>query len=251
MAATAARADLSVPGHNWTLGGAYRRLMVRRRSAGVILSSATVVIATAILLSGCIASPERGDSRPLRMPVGIPEPIIADCEQSVGLGGSAPVTSIYRDTLGLHVRIGHSSRFAVGSGGGMSTTESALLSCLNVVARGRPVYPSDAAGRLLQWKYSTTVLWPCFAAHDANLGPTPSRATFLRGDPLEIDPYDLLRSPLSDVQTLQLGRDCPLIPRYLTIPSPSGIAVHPDGALLPVTCLECAPLPVGNPSPSR
>jgi hypothetical protein len=171
------------------------------------------VVAVVLLLAGCIASPGRGDSRPLRLPLGLPISVVAGCEQSAGLGGSAPVTTIWRDQLGLHVRIGLGSQYAVGSG--ISNTEAALLSCLTVASGTREPYPVDSAGLLLLWKYSATVLWPCFAQHGVDIGPLPSRATFLEGDPLQIDPFNLIRSGVSDELWAQLHRDCPPVPSYL------------------------------------
>lgn len=179
-------------------------------------------VALLLLLTGCIAAPRRGDSRPPRLPLGIPAPLVAGCERSVGLGGSAPSTVIWRDGGGLHVRIGHGTRFAVGSGGGKSATESALLSCLTVARGTQPDYPSDPAGLLLLWRYSSTVLWPCYAQHGLDVGPAPSRATFLRGDPLQMNPLDQLRGPVSDELWAQVQRDCPTLPRYLTADARGG-----------------------------
>lgn len=181
---------------------------------------AVVAASVLLLLTGCIGSPERGDSHPQRLPLGIPTRLVAGCEQSVGLGGSAPVTAIWRDSQGLHVRIGHGTQFAVGSGGGMSATESALLSCLTIARGTQPDYPTDSAGLLLLWRYSSTVLWPCYAQHGLDVGPAPSRAAFLRGDPLRINPLDQLRGPVSDELWVQVQRDCPSLPRYLNSATP-------------------------------
>lgn len=188
---------------------------VMQRRAGGIAGSAIVAAAVVLLLSGCIASPPRADSHPQRLPLGIPTHLVADCEQSVGLGGSAPVTAVWRDSQGLHVRIGHATQRPIGSGGGLSNTESALLSCLTVARGVQPDYPTDSAGLLLLWRYSNTVLWPCYAQHGVDVGPPPSRATFLRGDPLQINPLELRRSPVSDELWRQVQLDCPLLPGYL------------------------------------
>jgi len=195
--------------------------MQRRR--GVIAGSVVVAGAVLLLLTGCIASPERGDSHPQRLPLGIPTPLVAGCEQSVGLGGSAPVTAIWRDSQGVHVRIGHTSPGAVGSGGGLSNTESALLSCLTIALGTQPDYPTDSAGLLLLWRYSNTVLWPCYAEHGLDVGPAPSRAAFLRGDPLQINPLEQLRGPISDELWAQVQRDCPSLPKYLTTSPVAGV----------------------------
>jgi hypothetical protein len=189
------------------------------RRIGAVVGAITGAAAILLLLAGCIGQPDRNDSRLARLPLGIPEPVVASCEQSAGLGGSAPVTQVWREVDGIHVRIGLGNRAA---GSSVSPTELALKSCLTIAVGSQPVYPIDASGRLLQWKYSTTVLWPCFVAHDADLGETPSRATFLAGDPLQIDPYYLLRSPLDDLQSLQLQRDCPLVPSYLKATEAAG-----------------------------
>jgi hypothetical protein len=184
------------------------------------IGGVAAAISVLLVLAGCIAAPERGDSHPQRLPLGIPTRVVASCEQSVGLGGSAPVTSIWRDSQGIHVRIGHGTKFAVGSGGGQSATESALLSCLTISRGAQPDYPTDSAGLLLMWKYSSTVLWPCYALHGVNVGSVPTRATFLRGDPLQINPLNLLRGSISDELLAQVQRDCPPLPGYLASPSP-------------------------------
>jgi len=114
------------------------------------------------------------------------------------------------------MRIGHSTRHGVGigSGGGPSNTESALLSCLTVATGPLQSYPTDSASLLLLWKYSTTVLWPCIAQHDVDAGPAPTRADVLSGDPL-IDPYARLYSKLPAARLAQLRVDCPALPAYL------------------------------------
>ena len=197
----------------WSDGGMLRRL-------GVIAGPVVVGVAVLLLLSGCIASPERGDSHPQRLPLGIPTRLVAGCEQSVGLGGSAPVIAIWRDSQGVHVRIGHGPPGAIGSGGGLSNTESALLSCLTIARGTQPDYPTDSAGLLLLWRYSSAVLWPCYAQHGLDVGRAPSRATFLRGDPLQINPLDQLRGPVADELWAQVQRDCPSLPKYLATPTP-------------------------------
>lgn len=197
--------------------------MLRRQ--GVIASAVVGVVAVILLMSGCVSVPTRGDSRPQRLPLGIREGQVARCEQSVGLGGSAPVTAIWRDSQGLHVRIGHGTQFAVGSGGGKSATESALLSCLTIALGAQPDYPSDSAGLLQLWRYSTAVLWPCYEQHGLDVGPAPSRAAFLRGDPLQINPLNLLRGQVADELWAQVQRDCPSIPGYLA--APTGLPTSP------------------------
>ncbi len=189
-----------------------------RRS--VVVGTALGALAIVLLLVGGIPTPERGNARAERLPLGIPITAVASCEQSAGLGGSAPATAIWRDSQGLHVRIGHVALYA-GSGGGMSTTELALLSCLTLARGVQPDYPTDSAGLLLLWRYSTTVLWPCYEQHGIDVGPAPSRAAFLRGDPLQINPLELLRSPVSDELWAQVQRDCPSLPSYLRTGSPT------------------------------
>lgn len=186
--------------------------MVRR--IGVVAGAVAVVL----LLAGCIAAPERDDSLTRHLPLGIPNVVVATCEQGAGLGGSAPVVAVWRDGQGLHVRIGLGGTQPAGAP--QSATELALLSCLNVAASRLPSYPVDSAGLLLLWKYSTTVLWPCFAQHGIDVGSTPSRAQFLRGDPLVLDPYYVGRSSISEVQYLELQRDCPALPAYLMTATP-------------------------------
>ncbi len=149
----------------------------------------------------------------------IPTLVVAGCEQSVGLGGSAPVTAIWRDTQGLHVRIGRVSNQI--SGAPQSATELALLSCLNVSMDRLPSYPTDSGQLLLLWRYSVTELWPCFRRHGIDIGSTPSRATFLSGDPLRIDPYYVASPSMTEAQYLELWRDCPAIPDYLSTPTPT------------------------------
>jgi len=182
---------------------------------GVVAGATIGAVAVLLLLTGCIATPERGDSHPQRLPLGIATGLVAGCERSVGLGGSAPVTAIWRDSQGLHVRIGRGTGFAIGSGGGMSNTESALLSCLTIARGVQPDYPSDSAGLLMLWRYSSTVLWPCYARHGLDVGPAPARAAFLAGDPLQINPFDQVRGPVSDELRVQVQHDCPSIPSYL------------------------------------
>lgn len=183
--------------------------MLRRAGAG---TGAFGAVGLALLLVGCVAAPPP-DSPTKHLPLGIPEPMVAQCEQGAGLGGSAPVTEIWRDSIGVHVRVGAPG--ARPNTGVLSATEAQLLSCLDLVGGSLPPYPRDAGGLLLQWKYSTSVLWPCFVAHDLDPGPTPTRAVFLDGDPLKIDPFSRLQTPLSQARYLDVQRDCPLIPTYL------------------------------------
>ncbi|MEO7722493.1 MAG: hypothetical protein ABIS08_11335 [Pseudolysinimonas sp.] len=191
---------------------------MRKRITAVM--SAGVAGAVALLLLAGYPTPThtRGDSHPLRLPIGLPASVVLQCERSVGLGDSSVAPTYWRDSQGVHMRIGHSRRhgIGVGSGGGLSNTESALLSCLTVATGPLQQYPSDSASLLLLWKYSTTVLWPCITEHDIALGAPPSRADVLSGDPLLIDPYAQLHSQLSAVRLAQLRLDCPALPAYLT-----------------------------------
>ncbi len=181
-------------------------------------AGAVGVAAVLLLLAGCAATHVRGDAHAQRLPLGLPATVVLGCEQSVGLDDSTVPATFWRDSQGVHMRIGDSTRHGVGvgSGGGMSNTESALLSCLNVATGPLQQYPSDSAGLLLLWRYSTTVLWPCIAQHDIDAGPPPSRADVLGGDPLVIDPYARLYSRLSAPRLAQLRLDCPAMPAYLT-----------------------------------
>ena len=181
-------------------------------------AGALAVAAVLLLLAGCAATHVRGDAHPQRLPLGLPATIVQGCEQSVGLTDSVVGPTFWRDSQGVHVRIGHGARHGtgIGSGGGMSNTESALLSCLNVATGPLQHYPSDSAGLLLLWKYSTTVLWPCIAQHDVDAGPPPSRADVLSGDPLLIDPYARLHLQIAAERLAQLRVDCPAVPSYLT-----------------------------------
>jgi hypothetical protein len=188
--------------------------MTGARGAG-----AACVAAVLLLLAGCAAPTHvRGDAHPQRLPLGLPATIVQGCEQSVGLDDSTVPATFWRDSQGVHMRIGHSTRHGVGigSGGGMSNTESALLSCLNVATGPLQQYPSDSAGLLLLWKYETTVLWPCIAQHGVDAGPPPSRADVLSGDPLLIDPYARLHLQLAAHTLAQLRADCPAVPAYLS-----------------------------------
>lgn len=179
----------------------------------------TVVVATAValgavlVLAGCISQPGRADTRPHHLPLGVSLHAVADCEASAGLGGSAAVTQIWRDADGIHVRIAAGTQPQVA--GPPSATVLALTSCLTLAAGVQEGYPSDSAGLLLLWKYSTTTLWPCFAEHGVDIGPVPSRSTFLTSDPLRIDPFNLIRIPVSDELLTQLRTDCPPVPAYL------------------------------------
>ena len=176
------------------------------------------VAAVLLLLAGCAATHVRGDAHPQRLPLGLPAAVVQGCEQSVGLGDSAVAPTFWRDSQGVHMRIGHGHGHGgagIGSGGGMSNTESALLSCLTVATGPLQQYPSDSASLLLLWKYSTTVLWPCITQHDIDPGPAPSRADVLSGDPLLIDPYARLHSQISAPRMAQLRVDCPALPEYL------------------------------------
>jgi hypothetical protein len=178
-------------------------------------------LAVLVLLAGCAgATHVRGDAHPQRLPLGLPAEVVQGCEQSVGLGDSAVAPTFWRDSQGVHMHIGHGTRpgVGIGSGGGMSNTESALLSCLNVATGPLPSYPSDSASLLLLWKYSTTVLWPCIRQHDVDPGAPPSRADVLSGDPLLIDPYTRLHFELTSARLAQLRVDCPSLPAYLPAP---------------------------------
>ena len=192
----------------------------RRRAA--VCASAVAVAAALLLLAGCAApTPVRGNAHPQRLPLGLPSGVVLECERSVGLGDSAVEPTFWRDSQGVHMRIGHGTRHGtgIGSGGGLSNTESALLSCLTVATGPLPQYPSDSAGLLLLWKYSTTVLWPCIDEHGVDLGKPPSRADVLSGDPMLMDPYAQLHSQLSASRLSQLSRECPVLPSYLAAAS--------------------------------
>ena len=171
------------------------------------------------LLAGCVSTTHvRGDAHPQRLPLGLPTSVVLACERSVGLDDSSVVPTFWRDSQGVHLRIGHRPRngTGVGSGGGLSNTESALLSCLTVATGPLQQYPSDSASLLLLWKYSTTVLWPCIDRHGVDLGDPPSRADVLSGDPMLIDPYAQLHLQLSESRLDQLRTACPVLPAYLS-----------------------------------
>ncbi|HEU0206544.1 MAG TPA: hypothetical protein VFQ74_07630 [Pseudolysinimonas sp.] len=191
--------------------------MHRRR--GAALGSALVGVAVALLLlTGCVpATHLRGDAHPQRLPLGLPNGVVLGCERSVGLDDSTVAPTFWRDSQGVHLRIGHGTRHGtgIGSGGGLSNTESALLSCLTLATGPLPKYPTDSAGLLLLWKYSTTVLWPCIGQHGVDLGQPPSRAEVLSGDPMLIDPYAQLHAQLSAARLAQLSAECPALPSYL------------------------------------
>ena len=191
---------------------------VRRWAAVGATAFAVITLAVVLPLAGCTATAHvRGDAHPQRLPLGLPADVVRQCEQSVGLGDSTVAPTFWRDSQGVHLRIGHGTRHGtgVGSGGGLSNTESALLSCLTVATGPVPQYPSDSAGLLLLWKYSTTVLWPCIDRHGIDLGQPPSRADLLSGDPMLIDPYSRLYSQLSSARLAQLHAECPALPAYL------------------------------------
>jgi hypothetical protein len=185
----------------------------------VAVGAATVAVAAVLLLlAGCATSTHlRGNAHPQRLPLGLPSGVVLDCERSVGLGDAAVEPTFWRDSQGVHMRIGHGTRHGtgIGSGGGLSNTESALLSCLTVATGPLPRYPSDSAGLLLLWKYSTTVLWPCLDEHGVDLGQPPSRADVLSGDPMLMDPFAQLHSQLSAARLSQLSTECPALPSYL------------------------------------
>jgi hypothetical protein len=185
---------------------------VRRRIAG-FTGTAAAVAAVLSLLAGCSGAPDRSNSHPQRLPLGLSISVVLTCEQSVGLGDSLNPPVFWRDSQGVHVRIGHGTGPAFG--GGMSNTESALLSCLTVASGSPEHYPSDSAGLLFLWKYSYEVLWPCIAQHGVDPGRTPSRADVLSGDQMLIDPYARLHSQISGERLAQLRRDCPAVPSYL------------------------------------
>ena len=199
--------------------------MRTRRSALTAVAVACAAL-VALLLAGCTAPSEgRGDAHPQRLPLGLSDAVVQGCERSVGLGDSAATATFWRDSQGVHMRIGHGTHHGapIGSGGGLSNTESALLSCLNVATGPLPQYPSDSASLLLLWKYSSSVLWPCIQQHDVTLGPAPSRAEVLSGDPVAIDPYAQLYSRLSTARLDQLRVDCPALPAYLSPASGSAV----------------------------
>lgn len=183
---------------------------------------AASLCAVLVLLAGCAgATHVRGDAHPQRLPLGLPADVVQGCEKSVGLGDSAVAPTFWRDSQGVHMHIGHGTRpgVGIGSGGGLSNTESALLSCLTVATGPLQAYPADSASLLLLWKYSTTVLWPCIAQHDVDAGAPPSRAEVLSGDPVVIDPYVRLHFHISTARLAQLRIDCPALPAYLALAS--------------------------------
>ena len=192
--------------------GRVHRWITGKTGAGAVCAAAVL-----LLLAGCATTHVRGDAHPQRLPLGLPATVVQGCEQSVGLGDSAVGPTFWRDSQGVHMRIGHSAhpRVGIGSGGGMSNTESALLSCLTVAIGPQEQYPSDSASLLLLWKYSNTVLWPCIAQHHVDAGPAPSRADVLSGDPLLVDPYARLHLQVSAKQLAQLRIECPALPAYL------------------------------------
>ena len=204
---------------------------VRKRTPAVTISSAACAAVVVLMLAGC-ASPThvRGDAHPQRLPLGLSTSVVQGCERSVGLGDSAAAATFWRDSQGVHMRIGHSTRHGVGigSGGGLSNTESALLSCLSVATGPLQQYPSDSASLLLLWKYSTSVLWPCIAQHDIDAGRAPTRAQVLSGDAMVIDPYARLYSRLPATRLAQLRKDCPALPAYLT-PVPGAASASGSG----------------------
>ncbi len=176
-------------------------------------------MAAVLLLAGCVSTTHaRGDAHPQRLPLGLPTEVVLACERSVGIGDSSIAPTFWRDSQGVHLRIGHGARngTGVGSGGGLSNTESALLSCLTVATGPLQEYPSDSASLLLLWKYSTTVLWPCIDRHGVDLGDPPSRADVLSGDPMLIDPYAQLHLQLTETRLAELRTECPALPAYLT-----------------------------------
>lgn len=191
------------------------------RGPGGRAAPAALVVASLALLSGCVATVGRGDAGPHRLPLGIPEPAVARCEQGAGLGESTP-TVVWRDTVGLHVRLGVGSARSPKTSAVASTTEQALVSCLMVATGTVEPYPADSAGRLLLWKYSVGVLWPCLAQHGVDAGSVPDRAAFLAGDPLQIDPYDRVASHLSRSALQALKKDCPAVPDYLRLATGPG-----------------------------
>jgi hypothetical protein len=185
----------------------------------LITAMAAVGVAAVLLLSGCVATSRvRSDAHPQRLPLGLPTSVILGCEASVGLGDAAVAPTFWRDSQGVHVRIGHGDRHGtgIGSGGGLSNTESALISCLTVATGPLQDYPTDSAGLLLLWRYTTAVLWPCVEHHGVDLGAPPTRAQVLTGDPMLIDPYAQLHSALSATRLAQLERACPALPAYLS-----------------------------------
>jgi len=193
-----------------------------RRGAAVGAVVAAACAAVLLLLAGCTsATPLRGNAHPQRLPLGLPTAVVQGCERSVGIGDSAVAPTFWRDSQGVHLRIGHGDRHGtgIGSGGGLSNTESALLSCLTVATGPLPNYPSDSAGLILLWKYSTTVLWPCIAQQDVDAGRPPSRADVVSGDPVLIDPYVRLQYQVSAPRLAQLRADCPALPSYLAAAS--------------------------------
>jgi len=192
---------------------------VRRWTAMGATAAAVIALVLIFAPTGCAATAHvRGDAHPQRLPLGLPSEVVRQCEQSVGLGDSSVAPTFWRDSQGVHLRIGHGDRHGtgIGSGGGLSNTESALLSCLTVATGPLQTYPTDSAGLLLLWRYATAVLWPCVAQHGVDLGAPPTRAQVLSGDPMLIDPYAQLHSALSATRLAQLQRACPALPAYLT-----------------------------------
>jgi len=191
---------------------------VRRWAAVGATAFAVITLAVVLPLAGCTATAHvRGDAHPQRLPLGLPAEVVRQCEQSVGLGDSTVAPTFWRDSQGVHLRIGHGDRHGtgIGSGGGLSNTESALLSCLTVATGPLQSYPTDSAGLLLLWRYTTAVLWPCVVQHGVDLGAPPTRAQVLSGDPMLIDPYAQLHLALSATRLAQLQRACPALPAYL------------------------------------
>lgn len=193
-----------------------------RGRATAIAGAAGAGAVLLLLLAGCGSSTHlRGDAHPQRLPLGLPADVVQGCERSVGIGDAAVAPTFWRDSQGVHLRIGHGDRHGtgIGSGGGLSNTESALISCLTVATGPLPTYPSDSAGLILLWKYSTTVLWPCIAQQDVDAGRPPTRAEVMSGDPVLIDPYVRLQYEVSAPRLAQLRADCPALPSYLSAAS--------------------------------
>lgn len=176
---------------------------------GLLAGAAAVLL----LLAGCVTVPDRADSGLHHLPLGVSRLGVQLCMSSAGLGSSEASTAVWRDSQGIHVRIGRGSSWTA-AGGGVSNTESALLSCLNVAA-GPDRYPNDPGSLLLLWKYSRSVLWPCLADHGVDAGAPPPRRAFLGGDPLLFDPFDRLASSRGAQEIAELRHECPPLPDYL------------------------------------
>ena len=228
---------------------------MRRRTPLAIAGAAAV--AAGLVVTAVLTFPTGGPARSLAAPTELPvtlEPFVfnlclpstdvlgaaADSEaaggsdaapgadyialSTRGAGGSLSVTieapdvwSIDATRRGVTVK-NEGGTAANGPAAGAIAVAQQMYDCLAPYRFVEQPTTGRSSSQLLQlYKYDSTVLWPCLAAHGLRLGPAPTRADFANDSAAQsVDPFrglNLSRRTLP--RLVAAARGCPLRPAYL------------------------------------